>query len=191
MFKDSTAVFAERPSAEAQHPFVVALRNKLVQEGTLVESSGLYANGDFRTKLEQTFEGDYTLRFNLAPPLLAKKDASGMPLKLEYGCWVMPAFALLARLRGLRRFGGGFFDIFGRTPQRRMERTLIHVYREMIEGLLPQLSEASLAIAVEIASIPEHIRGYGHVKLCSVEKARHSWQELQQRFDAGPSELAA
>ena len=43
IFKDSTAVLALRPSAEAQHPFVVALRHKLIQDGTLVEREGVYA----------------------------------------------------------------------------------------------------------------------------------------------------
>jgi len=154
------------------------------------EVARLYANGDFRTKLEQTFEGGYTLRFNLAPPLFAKKDANGMPLKSEYGGWVMPVFALLARLRGLRRFGGGFFDIFGRSAERRMERALIAEYREIVEGLLPRLTKDTLAAVVAIASVPEHIRGYGHVKLSSVVKARQSWQELLQRFDAEPAEPA-
>lgn len=42
IFKDSTAVLALRPSAETQHPFVVARRKKLIQDGTLIEKDGLY-----------------------------------------------------------------------------------------------------------------------------------------------------
>ncbi len=156
------------------------------------EVARLYANGDFKTQLEQTFEGDYRLRFNLAPPLFARKDGNGMPLKSEYGGWVMPAFALLARLRVLRRFGGGFFDIFGHTEERRTERALIPEYKELIEGLLPQLSATNLAIAVEIASVPEHLRGYGKIKRASIAEARLAWQALRQRFtQQGKRALAA
>jgi indolepyruvate ferredoxin oxidoreductase len=74
---------------------------------------------------------------------------------------MMSAFRLLARMKGLR---GTAFDIFGRSAERRMERQLIIDYEALIEELLPRLAAHNHAIAVELASIPEHIRGYGHVK---------------------------
>ena len=71
------------------------------------------------------------------------------------------AFKLLAKLKGLR---GGALDPFGRTQERRMERELIADYFAQVDELLAKLSRDNLALAVDIASIPEQIRGYGHIK---------------------------
>jgi indolepyruvate ferredoxin oxidoreductase len=101
------------------------------------------------------------VKFNLAPPLFAKKDAKGHLVKAEFGSWMWGAFKLLAKLKGLR---GGAFDLFGHTAERRMERALIVEYREMVEALVSELDAGSHALAVELASLPEQIRGFGHVK---------------------------
>ncbi len=124
------------------------------------EVARLYTSGDFQRRLQQQFEGDYQLRFHLAPPLFARKDEQGRLLKKEYGPWMFKAFGLLAKLKFLR---GGRFDVFGRTEERRMERKLISDYEATVQVLLDGLDDR-LALAVEIASIPEHIRGFGHVK---------------------------
>src|SRR5690606_28585613 len=97
------------------------------------EVARLYANGEFRKRLEQQFEGDFKLHFHLAPPLLAKKDAEGRLLKREYGPWVFTAFRVLAKLRGLR---GTPLDVFGHTAERRGERALIAAYERTVGGLL-------------------------------------------------------
>ena len=87
------------------------------------EVARLYCDPAFKQKLDEQFEGDYSLRFNLAPPLLARKDKlTGRPGKMEFGPWLLPLFGLLKRLRFLR---GTPFDPFGRTPERKMERELI------------------------------------------------------------------
>ncbi len=126
------------------------------------EVARLYADPAFMDKIKSQFEGDYKLHFHLAPPLLAKRDpATGELRKAEYGTWVFTAFKLLARLRGLR---GTAFDVFGYTRERRMERQLIREYEAMVEELIDKLSLDNHALAVKIASIPEDIRGYGHVK---------------------------
>jgi indolepyruvate ferredoxin oxidoreductase len=139
------------------------------------EVARLYTSGDFKRKLEQQFEGDYTLRFHLAPPLLAKKDAQGRLLKQEFGPWVFTAFKWLAKFRGLR---GGAFDIFGRTAERRMERQLIVDYFATIDSLLPTLDSGNVDLAAEIAGIPEHIRGYGHIKEDHLHAAKAREAEL-------------
>jgi indolepyruvate ferredoxin oxidoreductase len=139
------------------------------------EVARLYTSGDFRRKLEQQFEGDYKLRFHLAPPLLAKKDTQGHLVKQEFGPWVFTAFRWLAKFRGLR---GGAFDIFGRTAERRMERQLIVDYFATIESLLPTLDSGNVDLAAEIAGIPEHIRGYGHVKEAHLHGAKARETEL-------------
>ncbi|GAB2510388.1 indolepyruvate ferredoxin oxidoreductase family protein [Pseudoxanthomonas sangjuensis] len=133
------------------------------------EVARLYAASGFRQQLAQQFEGDYRLRFHLAPPLLAKKDAHGRLRKREYGPWVLTAFGLLAKLKFLR---GSAFDPFGHTAERKAERQLVADYERTARELLAKLDAGNLGLAVEIASIPEHIRGYGHVKEAHLEKAR-------------------
>ena len=48
---------------------------------------------------------------------------------------------------------------------------MIADYRQMIDELLPSLRRDNLALAVEIARVPEDIRGYGHVKARHLEPA--------------------
>ena len=149
------------------------------------EVARLYSAPEFRRQLEQQFEGDYTLRFHLAPPLLAKKNAKGELMKREYGPWMLRAFGLLAKLKGLR---GGTFDVFGRTAERRMERQLIADYEQTVGGLLDTLDGGNVALAAEIASVPEHIRGFGHVKEAHFEKAKAREAELLKEW-ANPLRL--
>ena len=143
------------------------------------EVARLYTSGDFQKKLAQQFEGDFKLKFHLAPPLLAKKDAQGRLVKQEFGPWVFTAFKWMARLRSLR---GTTFDIFGRTEERKMERQLIADYFATIEGLLAKLDRGNVDLAAEIASIPEHIRGYGHVKEEHLHKAKAREAELLKEW---------
>ncbi len=144
------------------------------------EVARLYTSGEFEQRIKDTFEGEVTLKFNLAPPLLARKDGEGHLVKAEYGGWVWHALQLLARLKGLR---GKAFDVFGHTADRRMERALIDEYRALIDALLPKLSADNLAVAVAIAAVPETIRGFGHVKLAAVDAARKRWGELSAQLE--------
>jgi indolepyruvate ferredoxin oxidoreductase len=125
------------------------------------EVARLYTDGKFVEQLKSEFEGNFSVKFNLAPPLFSKKDAKGHLVKAEFGSWMWSAFKLLAKFKGLR---GGALDIFGYTEERKMERALIVEYREMIEALLPALTADKHATAVELANLPEQIRGFGHVK---------------------------
>jgi len=146
------------------------------------EVARLYRSPEFFAALKQQFEGDFTLRFHLAPPSLAKPKAGGTsPRKRAFGSWMMSFFALLARLKILR---GTVLDPFGYTEERRMERRLIDEYRTLIEHLLARLSPATLGPAVRLAALPEKIRGYGHVKTASVETVKREQQLLLQQFDA-------
>ena len=143
------------------------------------EVARLYSRGDFEQRLRETFDGDFKLHFHLAPPLLAAKDEAGHLVKREYGPWVLRAFRLLAKLKGLR---GTVLDPFGRTAERREERALVGEYRATIEELIQGLDPANHALAVEIAQIPEHIRGYGHVKEAHRAKARARWNQLMAQW---------
>ena len=144
------------------------------------EVARLYSDGSFRERLEQSFEGDYTLQFHLAPPLLARADPhTGEPRKKAYGAWMMKVFARLAKLKPLR---GTALDVFGYTAERRMERELIRDYERTMAALLEALSPDNHALAVELAALPDQIRGFGHVK-------RKSVQAAQLRRDALLAEL--
>jgi indolepyruvate ferredoxin oxidoreductase len=125
------------------------------------EVARLYTDGAFAQKISALFEGDARLKFHLAPPLFAKRDTHGHLIKQEFGPWMMSAFRLLAKLKFLR---GTKLDLFGYTAERREERALVQEYRATVGNLLPSLTRETLAKAVALASIPEDIRGYGHVK---------------------------
>ena len=133
------------------------------------EVARLYTDGRFVEQLKSQFEGDFSLKFNLAPPLFAKKDGKGHLVKAEFGSWMWRAFKLLAKFKGLR---GGALDIFGYSEERKMERALIIEYHDMVEGLLAGLNAGNLATAVDLANLPEQVRGFGHVKEAAVAKFR-------------------
>ena len=144
------------------------------------EVARLYADGEFMKNLRHQFAGTYRLEFNLAPPLFAKRDpATGHLVKRAYGPWAFQAFRLLARIKFLR---GSALDPFGRTAERRAERRLISQYRDTLRALLPDLAPANHAIAVEIASLPARIRGYGHVKDKAIAEANQRQEALLDAF---------
>ena len=140
------------------------------------EVARLYTDGAFIKKLQRQFDGDFTLEYHLAPPLLARRDpATGEPKKRAFGPWMRHVFKLLARLRPLR---GTALDIFGYTQERRMERRLIADYEALLRELSASLSPDNHALAVEIASLPAKIRGFGHIKARNVESAKACEAEL-------------
>ncbi|MBI5717927.1 MAG: indolepyruvate ferredoxin oxidoreductase family protein [Burkholderiales bacterium] len=143
------------------------------------EVARLHTDPAFTAKIGAMFEGDYKLVHHLAPPALAKTDERGELVKRPFGPWVRTAFAVLARMKGLR---GTAFDPFGRTAERRMERALVGEYRACIEELLKTLDVGNRALAAEIARLPEEIRGFGHVKERHLKAARLKWQALMQRW---------
>src|SRR5207244_1171988 len=146
------------------------------------EVARLHADGQFERKIEAMFEGDYRVVYHLSPPLLARRDPlTGEPRKMRFGPWVGFLFKILSSLRGLR---GTPLDIFGYTAERRTERALIREYEQTVEQLLAELSPQNHALAVQIASLPEEIRGYGHIKLKSVVAARKKRYELLRDYRA-------
>jgi len=186
--KVRTAEF-ERTGSTKLAEAVARYYAKLLAYKDEYEVARLYSDGAFRRKIEGMFEGDYKLVFHLAPPLLAKPDPhTGEPAKMSFGPWVMGLFGMLAKLKGLR---GTALDIFGRTGERRMERELITEYEQMVGTLLAGLTRDNHALAVEIASLPETIRGYGHIKAKSVVAARAKRDELLGRYRAEPIKAAA
>ena len=144
------------------------------------EVARLYSDGEFLHKLEQQFEGDYELRFNLAPPLLSKKDPqTGELIKQEYGPWMLKAFGWLAKLRFLR---GSALDIFGRTAERRQERADIEDYRALLQDVLSRLDDNNYDVGLELAQLTAQLRGFGHVKDRNREQLTVRREELLRRL---------
>ncbi len=165
--------------------------HKLMAYKDEYEVARLYTDGDFEKKLRTQFEGDFKLKFNLAPPLLADRDpVTGELKKGEYGPWVFSMFRVLVKLKGLR---GTAFDIFGYTEERRTERRLIDEYMETLSEIIGKLDQSNHALAVQIAGLPETIRGFGHVKEKNLKKAKEREANLLALFrsPAQPPAMAA
>ena len=155
------------------------------------EVARLHTDAGFLNKVNAMFEGDFKLNYHLAPPLIARKNDKGELQKQPFGPWMLTGFRLLAKLKGLR---GTPFDVFGRTDERREERALIEEYRASIDEVLAALTLDNHGAAVEIARIPELIKGYGHVKARHLATARLQWAALMQAFrqpEAARSQQAA
>ncbi|GAB6847353.1 indolepyruvate ferredoxin oxidoreductase family protein [Paraburkholderia kururiensis] len=171
-------------AGDAQMPLTEAVAKnlrKLMAYKDEYEVARLYADPAFVEKLKQNFEGDWKLNFYLAPPSFSKKDASGHLVKKQYGPWVLPAMRMLAKLRVLR---GTALDPFGRTEERRTERALIGEYEALVCELLRGLNAQNRALAVELASLPDGIRGYGHVKEHNLKAVRTKWATLLAKWRA-------
>ncbi len=143
------------------------------------EVARLYSDGEFLRDLAAQFEDWEGLTFHMAPPLLARPGPDGRPRKLAFGPWMMSALRLLAPLKRLR---GSALDVFSYTKERRLERQLRDDYGALIAEVVAGLSAGNHDIAVQIASVPEQIRGYGHVKLANLALARARWKDLLDRF---------
>ncbi|TYK71372.1 indolepyruvate ferredoxin oxidoreductase family protein [Comamonas sp. Z3] len=181
---------AEEPLAQGTRLSQAVARYlfKLMAYKDEYEVARLHTQAAFTQKISDMFEGDYKLVHHLAPPGFARKDEQGHLLKKSYGPWMRKAMGWLAGMKGLR---GTVLDPFGRTEERRTERALIVEYRQCIDTLLTGLTADKLALAVEIASIPEDIRGYGHVKEHHLAAARIKWQALMTRWNGVAAPAAA
>ncbi len=145
------------------------------------EVARFYTNGEFQRALAKQFDGKLRLRFHLAPPLLAKRDAdSGQLIKREFGGWMLPVFGALAKFKFLR---GTAADPFGYSAERKMERQLIADYEQQIEHLLANLTAEKLPLAVELAGLPHFIRGYGHVKEANVKIVQRRMFDVMKKFN--------
>jgi indolepyruvate ferredoxin oxidoreductase len=152
------------------------------------EVARLHSDPAFKAKVAAQFEGDYQLKYHLAPPFMAKSNDKGELIKQPFGAWMGTAFGMLAKFKGLR---GGAFDFFGKTAERKEERALIGEYRACIDELLAGLNAARLDQAVEIARLPEDIRGYGHVKSRHLAAVRPKWAALMAAWRQGDRRAAA
>ncbi len=171
---------AEQPLGKtALTEAVVRYLFKLMAYKDEYEVARLHSDPAFHARLASQFEGDFKLKLHLAPPLIAKKNERGELIKQPFGPFMFNVFKVLARFKGLR---GTALDIFGRTEERRTERALIGEYRADIDMALAGLTATNHALALEIAAIPEQIRGYGHVKERHLAAARSRREGLLQQW---------
>jgi indolepyruvate ferredoxin oxidoreductase len=152
------------------------------------EVARLYTDGSFQRQLEAEFEGPYRVELHLAPQFLprwlpdritGRDPGTGLVKKRAFGPWFFAVLRVLARLRFLR---GTPLDPFGRTAHRRLERHLAREYEALLEELLAGLTPESRDLAVELASLPEQVRGFDHVKERQLEAARGKQAELLAAF---------
>ena len=147
------------------------------------EVARLYTDPAFKAKLQAQFEGepgrDYRVRYYLAPPAFARRDAQGRLQKRAFGAWMGLAFKLLAPMKRVR---GSWLDVFGKTEERRMERQLAADYLALADEFSRTLTSANRDAALDLATLPDSIRGYGHVKEKSVAAARERQAGLLERY---------
>ena len=147
------------------------------------EVARLHTQTGFEARIASQFEGDYQIHYHLAPPLLARRDEQGHLVKRRYdGRWMRWGFRALAAMKFLR---GTALDPFGRTAERREERALIERYEHSLREILPGLSADTHALALEVATLPERIRGFGHVKERHLAAVRPQWDALMARWRSG------
>ncbi|MEP6826041.1 MAG: DUF6537 domain-containing protein, partial [Ramlibacter sp.] len=151
------------------------------------EVARLHVHSGFLGSVAQQFEGDYKLVFNLAPPIFSQRDPStGEPKKREFGPWVVPVLRGLAALRFVR---GTVFDVFGYTTERRAEKMAIKQYEANIEAALLMLETSGPQpqndLLVELASLPELVRGYGHVRARGMAQSKAREAELLAALPRG------
>jgi len=140
------------------------------------EVARLHTDPAFLAQLDGMFPQGYSVKYNLAPPAISKRDpVTGHLLKRQFGPWMRTAFGWLKHFKGLR---GSALDFFGKTGERREERQLIEDYIRQLDGIIATLAPATHAMAVALASLPDEIRGYGHVKQRSIEAAKAAEQAL-------------
>jgi len=175
---------AQAPGKSGLAEAVARYLFKLMAYKDEYEVARLYAEPSFLAQVKNEVAGDnLTLKFHLAPPLLAKKDpVTGVARKMTFGPWMLPVFRMLAKFRFLR---GTAFDIFGYSEERRTERKLIADYEALLGEIMGRLTPENHHIAVGLAAIPEKIRGFGHVKARHLTAAKADETALLEQFRSG------
>jgi indolepyruvate ferredoxin oxidoreductase len=176
-----------RPGSRALTQAIAQSYFKLLAYKDEYEVARLYSDGAFQRKLEAQFETGGRIKVYLAPPLISRLDPNtGRPRKRAFGGWVLKLFRVLAKAKGLR---GHWFDPFGWTDERRQERWQIEHFKKIVDELLNSLDRQNLAIAVDIATLPVEVRGFGPVKAAALERMLVREEELLERYREPPAPI--
>lgn len=155
--------------------------HKLMAVKDEYEVARLLTSDNFRKQLTEQFEGDFSLRYHMAPPLLAPRDKhSGTPRKLTLGPWMGSVLKVIARLKWLRATP---LDVFGYTLERRTERRLAKEFSHILQQMALHLNRENYAQALELAALPMQLRGFGHVKAAHFPDYHSRLAELRSCFD--------
>ena len=137
------------------------------------EVARLHTSGEFAQNFLKQNQGE-KLEFYLAPPLFSKKDPeTGHLKKHRFGQWVFNIFKILSKFKFLR---GSKFDVFGYTDERKRERQLVQKILYTVDQIYENLNENNHSQIIEFLEIPLSIKGYGHVKEKSMDKAELDWK---------------
>ncbi len=145
------------------------------------EVARLLTQPEFERQLREMWQSVASISYNLHPPLLR---SMGFKKKLKIGSWFRPALRVLAKMKGLRSTP---LDIFGYASIRREERQLIAWYRHLVEEILEYVAPENLTVALELASLPDQIRGYEQIKLSSIHEVRELAKKKLSLFKAARS----
>ena len=138
------------------------------------EVARLYMKPEFAETVAKQFGPDAEIKYRLHPPLLRYM---GVDKKISLGKWFDKGFNLLTKMKFLR---GTPLDLFGYANVRRVERALIGEYRALIEEALINLSPDTYDRAVQLAELPDMIRGYEDIKMKNVERYRAQVRKLKK-----------
>ncbi len=176
-----------RPGSRALTQAVAESYFKLLAYKDEYEVARLYSDGSFQRKLAAQFETGGRMKVYLAPPLISRLDpATGRPRKRAFGGWVLRLFRVLAKAKALR---GHWFDPFGWTADRKQERWQIDHFEKVVDQLLNTLDRQNLAVAVDIATLPDQVRGFGPVKAAALERMLVHEDELMERYREPPAPI--
>lgn len=177
------------PNSETLTTAVARSLFKLMAYKDEYEVARLHMETGFQERLRQEFEGEFTVNYHLAPPILSSaKDARGRPLKRQFGPWIERAFRILARLKFLR---GTPLDVFGYASERQMERGLIDWYEKLVTDLISRISPDTIERLTAIASTAMDIRGYGPVKMQAVAKVQKETDDMVRLVKSSKPESRA
>ncbi len=172
--RDKTGSNTQLSEAVARYFF------KLMAYKDEYEVARLHTEGSFLKRVKAEFTGDYKLNYHMAPPVFSKRDkATGELRKMSFGPWMRPVLGVLAKLKFLR---GTALDVFGYSHERKTERALIEDYEKLIRQIMSELSSSNHLTAVQLASVPDQIRGYGHVKERNLKLAKAEEARLLAQF---------
>jgi len=174
---------AERSVGVDGHPLARAVARyyfKLMAVKDEYEVMRLWSSDAFQRQLDAEFEGNYKLQFHLAPQMFFPRDPdTGRVKKLAID---RRLFAVMKWLRKLKFLRGTPLDLFNKTAHRKREWALVGEYEAVLDELLRDLSPENLELAVQIAEIPEHIRGFDTVKDAQIETAKEKEAQLLDAF---------
>ncbi|MCW2528384.1 MAG: Indolepyruvate ferredoxin oxidoreductase, alpha and beta subunit, partial [Pseudonocardiales bacterium] len=126
--------------------------------------------------IRDQFGADARYSYQLHPPVLRYL---GRKKKISLGRSARPVLVGLAAMRGVR---GRWIDPFGHTEVRRTERQLVVEYKTAVNEVADRLTLANSPLAVQIAELPDLVRGYEGIKLANVGAYRAQLSSLMSEL---------